>query len=170
MNDPVYDELIRLTLKRELTSEDTMRIEAGLAAHPEWRDRFDGEAVLGRALRALPDVPVSSNFTAIVMEAIELDARAAGRGIAGRRWWIAWLRPSVGWGCAGVAAVVIGAYQYHAVRITRMAQDIRSVSHEMAALPKSLPGPEIFKDFDTIDHMRQVSVTSDDDLLKVLQQ
>lgn len=174
MNNSVYDELIRLSLKREISAEDRMRIEAAVAAHPELRERWETDAALSRLLRGVPDVPVSSNFTAVVMEAIELDDRVTGRSGAGaaRRFSLPqWLRPRVATVFGVVVVIVFGVHEYRA-RHDRsiLAQDVRRVSQEFAALPPSVPGPEIFHDFDAIDKLRQVSVVSDDELLKVLQQ
>jgi anti-sigma factor RsiW len=172
MNDSLYDELIRLSLKHEITPEDRMRIEAVVAAHPELRDRWESDAAVSRLLRQLPDVPVSSNFTALVMEKIELDQRDSARSQNHPRFSLPqWLRPRL---AAIFGLMIVGVLGVNEYRIRQdrsaLAQNVRRVSQDLAALPPTIPGPEIFRDFDAIHTLRQVSVVSDDELLTVLQQ
>jgi len=49
-----------------------------LAAHPEAQESLDLETGLTEALRKVPDVPVASNFTARVLQAVEREAIAGG--------------------------------------------------------------------------------------------
>lgn len=174
MNNPVHDELMRLSLKRELNDEDRARIEATLAVHPELREQWEADAALGHALRQLPDAPVSSNFTSLVLDAIDRDERLGQAAV--RSTWRDWLRrmqPQVSWGFALALIVAFGAYEYQNQQSTRakrqidqaqLAHEIRSLSHEIA----SVPDPAVFKDFDAINQFRQVSSVSDDDLLRAL--
>jgi len=175
MNSPIHDELIRLGLKRELTDDDRARIDATLAAHPELREQWEADAALGRVLRHLPDVPVSSNFTSRVLDAIELEERAVVRAAVRSSWrdWLRRVQPRLSWVFALALVVAFGTYQYRVQQGTRartqieqahFVHEIRDLSQEMAALP----GPEVFKDFEAINQFRQVSSVSDDDLLKVL--
>src|SRR4051794_32894133 len=120
MSEHIYEELIRLSLKRELTPDDHARIEATLGAYPELRERWESDAALGRMLRALPDVPVSSNFTSGVLKAIDLDERKTTRGARSR--WSEWLRrvqPRLSWGFAMALIVAFGAYEYRVQQNTR---------------------------------------------------
>src|SRR6185436_15646732 len=89
MNEPLHDELLRLSFRSELTPDDRARVEAFLAAHPELRGVWEEERALSRGLNAMPDAPVSSNFTARVLQAIDLD-EAATRRESERRWWRSW--------------------------------------------------------------------------------
>lgn len=170
MKNSVYDELIRLSLRRHLTAEDRLRIEAAVAAHPELKKDWESDAALGRLLRELPDAPVSSNFTALVVDAIEREERVTVRSRTSRFRWPQWVRPRAATVFGFVVVIAFAAHQYRDRQDrSELAQDIRRVSQEFATLP-SLPGPEIFHDFEAIDRLRQVSVVSDDELLKVLQQ
>ena len=177
MNNPIHDELLRLSLKRELTEDDRARVEASLAAHPELREMWEHDAAFGRLLRHMPDVAISSNFTARVLDAIDLDERESARAARAPAW-RAWLRrvlPQVGLGTAAAAVVVVafGTYRYRVqqhdlaqARIVeaQFAHDIRHVSQDLA----SVPNPEVFRDFEAINQFRQVSTVSDDELLRVL--
>jgi anti-sigma factor RsiW len=175
MNNPVHDELIRLSLKRELTEEDRARVDAALAAHPELREQWENDAVLGRMLRQLPDAPVSSNFTARVLDAIDLDARRDARAQRKPGWrdHLRALQPRLGWGVGLAALIAFGTHQYRMQQAGRaqaeieqaqLVYDIRNLSQDFAALP----GPEVFRDFEAINQFRQVSAGNDDELLKVL--
>jgi len=174
MNESLHDEMIRLSLKGELTADERARVNAFLAAHPHLRETWEEDAALGRALNLVPEVPVSSNFTARVLDAIDLDEQRAARKKPNR--WRAWLRdlqPRVSWGFAVAVVLLFGAYEYHLRQEThRLALDVRNVSREIA----SLPSPDVFKDFEAINELRQVSAVasapsaSDDELIRVLQQ
>jgi anti-sigma factor RsiW len=179
MNNPVLDELIRLSLKRELTDGDRARIEAALAAHPELREQYEADAALGRALRSMSNAPVSFNFTSRVLDQIDLDDRNLARA-ASRSSWREWLRrvqPRVSWAFALAVVVAFGAYQYRInqsaiakaqIHHAQLVHEMRSLSHLSSDLA-AVPAPEVLKDFDAINQFRQVTAVSDDDLLKVLQ-
>ncbi|HMJ91112.1 MAG TPA: hypothetical protein VK530_14915 [Candidatus Acidoferrum sp.] len=175
MNNPIHDELIRLSLKRELNNEDRARIDAALAAHPELREQWETDAALGRMLRQLPDAPISSNFNSRVMEAIELEERETQRATNRPRWraWLRRVQPRMSWALALALVSALSAYQYRVQQGTKaraqveqaqFVHEIRNLSQDMV----SLPGPEVFKDFEVINQFRQVSSVSDDDLLRVL--
>jgi hypothetical protein len=175
MSDPIYDELVRLSLKRELTDDDRARIDAALAAHPGLRVRWESDLALGRVIARAPDAPVSSNFTARVLEQIDFDARAAKRApSAAWREWLRRIKPQLSWGFAAAAVMAFGAHQYRIQQVARaqmqvermnIAREIRVLSQDIA----SVPSPELFTDFEAINQFRQVSSVSDDELLKVLQ-
>ncbi len=169
MNDMRHEELMRLSLQRELTPEEESRLEAWLAANPKARAGWNDDRALGRALHLLPDVPVSSNFTARVLEAVELEQRRDRH--AAKRSWLRLPWPRVSWGlAAGLLAWAGLFYQYQAIQGGHFAEAVKNVSGDLA----SLPAPEALEDFDAINHMRQsasgaVAATSDDDLLKAFQ-
>ena len=166
MNDSVFEELARLSLKRELTADDRARMEAVLVAHPELRERWDEEAALSATLKAVPDVPVSSNFTSRVLEAIDLDERDTER----QKRTVSWrerlrlFRARIAAGFALAVALLWGGYQYHEQQQERTLADVRAFSRELA----SVPNPEVLMDFDAINQMRQVSAVADDDILVAL--
>jgi anti-sigma factor RsiW len=169
MNDVRHEELMRLSLKRELTPEEESRLEAWLATNPKARAAWDEDRALGRALHSLPDVPVSSNFTARVLQAVELDERHEQR--AAKRFWLQVPWPRVSWGlAAGLLACAGIFYEYRIVQGGHFADAVQKVSSDLAALPT----PDALEDFDAINHMRQsaagsVAVMADADLLKAFQ-
>lgn len=170
MNDVRHDELVRLSLKRELTPEEESRLEAWLAGNPAARAEWEADRALGRALQALPDVPVSSNFTARVLQEVDWEERRAERA-RGRSSFRSFL-PRLGWGLAALLACAGLFYQYRAVQNDnrRLAETVKNVSGELAALP----APEVLGDFDAINSMLHASSTpvaarADDDLLRAFQ-
>ena len=169
MNDVRHEELMRLSLKRELTPEEESRLKAWLAANPEALAAWNEDRALGRALHSLPDVPVASNFTARVLQAVDLEQRREQRA-ASRSWRrVPW--PRVTWGfAAGLIALGGLFYQYRTIQGGHFADAVKNVSGDLAALP----APEALEDFDAINHMRQaavrsVAVTADNDLLKAFE-
>ena len=105
-------------------------MQAWLSNHPEDRADWEAEAALNRLLEELPAAPtVSSNFTALVVQAVERDAAAAR---APRRTWALvwrtfWL-PRMAMGVVVLAACVV-AYQGHVQNNRReMADSVAQVS------------------------------------------
>lgn len=120
------------------------------------------EARLSRVLGRLPDAPLASNFTACVMQAVELeDLRRS------RKWSFSWnwhyLLPRA----AVVAAIVLFAglsFQYYETG-ARRAQVARSVAL-VAGTP--MPNVEALQNFDTIRRMSQPA-RPDNELLALMQ-
>ncbi|HEX4265877.1 MAG TPA: hypothetical protein VH597_16205 [Verrucomicrobiae bacterium] len=138
--------------RRKLTPSEEAELRAWLAAHPGEKVDWEIEGRLTEILGRLPDVPVSSNFTARVLQAVERDAMAESRPKASRRaWFLRLLLPR-----AAVATVLfgVGLFTYHEHVATERAEMVQGV--KVVAGVSSLPSPEILQDFDTI---RQMSST-----------
>ena len=71
MPDSLSQELAELAWRRSLTPDEQARLRQYLAAHPQARCQWEGEAALTRGLNRLPPAPVSSNFTALVLQAVQ---------------------------------------------------------------------------------------------------
>jgi negative regulator of sigma E activity len=120
------------------------------------------QARLNQALARLPDAPVSSNFTARLMQAVELEESRLSR-----RWGFGWnwhaLLPRI----AVTAAVVLFAgltVRQHelAARRTAFARNVALVA---GAQP--LPSVDALKNFDAIQRMSQPR--ADEELLALMQ-
>ena len=164
-NDPIYDHLRELTWRRELTGAEEAELRAWLAAHPEAQAEWEAEAGLNAALGRLADVPVASNFTARVLQAVERESAAAPRREGwgwGSRWWLRWLPR------AALAAVVAGAglASYHFIEVAQRQKMVESVAAVSAV--SSLPSPEILQDFDAIRALHPTP-PPDQELLAALQ-
>jgi anti-sigma factor RsiW len=149
-NDPNLNRLRELSWRRKLTPAEAAELRAWLAAHPEASADIETEAGLTDMLGRLPDVPVASNFTARVLQAVEGEAASESRARSRRRgWWrgFGWLpRVAVVAAVAGVALI-----SYREVETSRCRGMARSV--EAVAEVSSLPSPKILEDFDAIRAM-----------------
>lgn len=120
------------------------------------------DARLDALLRALPDKPVASNFTARVLQAVERENTAR----PGRRWRgefrLHWL-PRLAVTALALASCV---FTYEVRTETRREQFARSVA--AVTQVSSLPSPDMLKDFEAI---RRLSPTppADRELLALLQ-
>jgi hypothetical protein len=116
-----------------------------------WQDTMNNEPQeVRKLLSRLPDAPMSSNFTARVMRAVELEELRAARS-RGWRWnWHSLLpRAAV----VAVAVVVTGlTVQYYVISAHRE-QIARSVAFVANAQP--LPSVDALQNFDAIQRMGQ---------------
>ena len=157
------DDLFRLSLQPELSPEEESQLEAWLAAHPGARAAWESDRALGRALQSLPDVPVSNNFAARVLQQLDLDEARARRAVSKSRGWrLLW--PRLGWAtAAALALTVFGTQQFRTAQRTLLAADAALVSKDIARLP------DAFRDFDVVDSLREITPASDDGILFALQ-
>ena len=166
MKEVHNDELVRLSLKAGLTSEEESRLEAWLAAHPEARTAWEEDRALGRALQALPDAPLASNFTARVLQAVDLEESRVERGRrAPERSWLRVFWPRLGWAAVVALLTVVVVHENRVAKRTQLVRDVTFVSEDVA----KLPAPEVLGDFDAITQLRQATSGSDDELLIALQ-
>jgi len=164
-NDPIYNRLREFSWRRELTAPEQAELRAWLAAHPEAQADWEAEAGLSAALGRLPDVPVPSNFTARVMQAVEREAGAELRGPQGNwlaRLWRRWL-PKIAFAAVVVSAGLVSYHQLQAAHRKKLVESVSAVS-----AVSSLPSPDILKDFDAIRALNPTPAP-DEQLLTMLQ-
>jgi anti-sigma factor RsiW len=161
-NDGPLSRLRELSWRRKLTEPEAAELRARLTADPAARADWEMESALQAALDRLPDAPVPSNFTARVMQAVELEAARP------RAWSWHWnwhvLVPRV---AIATAAVMLGGLALHqqAVRSQRIAL-VKSVVLATAGQP--VPSPEALENFDAIRRMSRPQ-HADDELLALMQ-
>jgi len=164
-NDPIYNELREASWQRKLTNAEEAQLRTWLAAHPEAKADWEAEAGLNTALGGLPNVPIPSNFTARVLQAVEREAAAEQRRPPSN--WASWLRvrwlPRVALTATVVCVGVGSCLLMQDAHNKRLGEGVAVVS----TVP-SLPGPEILKDFDAIRASNPTSA-ADEQLLAVLQ-
>lgn len=120
------------------------------------------EARLTAALMKLPDAPVPSNFTARVLEAIELNEnREAQTNVWRWNWRALWPRLTVATAVLIVAGVSIQRYEANARR-TDLAKNLALVASAQS------PGVDALENLETIQQMSR-SAQADGDLLAALQ-
>src|SRR5262245_39886367 len=86
MNDSQFRALVEERWRRGLTEEEQTQLTTWFTLHPEARAAWEEEAALNRSLQELPDVPVASNFTSLVLQAAQREAALATTRPR-RPWW-----------------------------------------------------------------------------------
>jgi hypothetical protein len=120
---------------------------ADLRARPE----LELEARLTDALAQLPNAPVPSNFTARVLDAIELEEARAARLTGARGWHWNWhtLWPRLAVTATVLLLAGLGFQHYQAGQ--RQAEMTRSLS--VVASARTVPSVEALNNFDFIQQM-----------------
>lgn len=141
--------------------EDAWRLhpDQQKADHPAPAEELRLERRLTAALNRLPQAPVSSNFTARVLQAVAKE-QAPARKSHRPEWLSHWL-PRLAFGCLMLGAGVIAWDRIEDAREARIAESVVTIS-------ASVPSPEILKDFEAI---RALSSTppADEQLLAILE-
>src|SRR5260370_13197637 len=88
--DPFYEKLREISWRRKLNSAEERELRDWLATHPEAQESLEFETGLTEALGKMGDVPVASNFTARVLQAVERETKAEAR--AQESQWNIWRR------------------------------------------------------------------------------
>ena len=127
---------------------------------------WESEAGLNQLLGHLPDVPLSSNFTSLVLQAVDREAAKPRPSFLG---WLQHLAqrplPKLAWALLLVALGVFGLFQREAARREQMADGLVKFSRAT-----SVADPKLFEDFDAIRGLGQASTPSDDALFTVMNQ
>src|ERR1051325_447557 len=77
MPDAEYNRLRESSWKRKLTAEEEIQLQAYLATHLESQAEWEDELALTQSLEHLKNVPVPSNFTSLVLQALDREVAAA---------------------------------------------------------------------------------------------
>lgn len=174
MNEAEYHQVCEALWRRRLTPEEESRLLAYWAVHPEARAEAEAETALTQFLRQLPDVPVASNFTARVLQLVDLETPLLTPARSLQRWrrWLwsrAWL-PRVAFALLVLSLVALGGWQYRWHSRTRFAQNVADYSKvAVMQVLERIPTVEIFQDFDAIDRLAQTAPAADLELLAALQ-
>ena len=161
INDPTYIRLRELSWRRKLTVGEEAELRAWLAAHPEAQTEWENEDALTAALGQLPDVPVASNFTARVLQAVEREATARRPRPAWRLLPPRWL-PRAAFAGSLVGAGLVCYLVIQNGERKKLADSVAAVADV-----SSLPSPEILEDFDAI-RVSNPAPTPDEPLLLAL--
>lgn len=164
-NDPLYHRLLESHWRGTLSEAEQAELQEWLAAHPEAQAAWEEDLALNEGLARLSDVPLSSNFTARVLQAVELEKAAEARsGARGRLGW----RPRLVWfmraGSAALVLVTVWLTFHHSQVVER-----RNLAGSLAVVANvsSAPSPRILEDFEAI---RVLGATPpDEELLTLLQ-
>ncbi len=168
MSETEYQKLLSARLQRRLTEAENNRLEELASLHPEIRDHLDEEMRLNGLLNRLTDAPLSSNFTARVVEAARLSELPGSA--ARRRRLFGWL--PMRW----LHAATVGAM---ALTVAWIVQDQRQVAMraelagDLAVITSvaMAPDPELdaLTHFDEINRLGEQPIV-DDELLAALEE
>jgi hypothetical protein len=164
MNNSAYNQLKEKSWVEPLSAEESAKLKTFLAAHPELQGDWEDAAALTATLDRLPNVPVSSNFTSLVMQAVQREEMQNERASSPWRtfWRRSWI-PKLG---VAAAMLCLGTFSFHEYQVASRAKLAADVKEFAENAP--LPQVEWLKDFDTIDQMGKVQV-ADNDLLMAKQ-
>ena len=167
MNDSEYNELRTASWRRRLAPAEEARVTAYLAANPEAQHDWEEDLALSRQLQELPDAPVPSNFTSLVLQAIDTETVQQPVPVALNRSWQTWLSrfaPRLALGALVLSLSVASLWKYEQIHTRKEVAE----AVERFVKVTNLPGPEVFEDFESIQHLQPVSFSTDNDLLAAL--
>lgn len=154
---------LKRTMKEELSNELLWRRKLTDAERNALRPELKLDVRLTDAIGKIPDAPVPSNFTARVMNAVELEEAQAERS---RGWALNWRRlwPRVAVAAAVLifAGVSIQRYETHSQRTVRAKNSV------LLASLQPPPSVEALENLDAIQRMSQTA-HADGELLAALQ-
>jgi hypothetical protein len=168
MNDSDYRELVETSWRRPLNDEEQARLRSWLAAHSDTQADWEAEATLNQVLARLPEAPVPSNFTALVMQAIDREEAAALRPasfIERLKELVRHRGPRLAWALALIGVVWLGIWQHEKAARHDLAQGLAAL-----VTLAGQPDPDALQDMGAIQHLSQVTPQGDDELFKVLSQ
>lgn len=149
MNRPEFQQILEQAWKRGAD------LSAAKNLPQAERDRLAEEIALTKLLGERPRTPVSSNFTARVLNEVQRKQKSRRK----RSWWVKLPRIALGFASIAVAIGISVQYKSH-----KRAEEIAAVS-SLATMPKM----EWLRDYEAIDRLN--ALTADDhDVLIVLNQ
>lgn len=163
MNEVEYRELMEAGWRRRLTATEQAQLHTELAEHPELRAAAEDEAGLSHLLERLPDAPVASNFTALVLQAARRDsARPAPRPFLAELWSRLFPRPAAGatWLALMLCLGWLAVQQTQSNSRRQRATELVTISGAAA-----LSDPGLLQDFDAI---RRLPQPEDEELFALL--
>src|SRR4051794_17009638 len=86
MKDPGPNDLLWKGLRGELSDEEKQHFESLISSDARLKNDWEEELVLNELLAKVPDAPLSSNFTSLVMQAVAKEERQATHKSSTFRW------------------------------------------------------------------------------------
>lgn len=152
-----------------LTADQEAELEARLRHHPEERDLWEEELALNQLLQNVRDVPVSSNFTSRVLQAITTSPAPSRHRFPARfttwRRYLNWLRAPQITAVAAVCCVCLGLYRQNQMSARReYARHIAELSKVASVAPL-----DVLQNFEAIERLNQVPRDVERELIAALQ-
>ena len=163
MNDAAAQRLRELLWRSKLSEAEAAELQKLLSAHPEAAPDCDTEQALTQALERLPEAPaVATNFTALVMQEIEREAKVRTR--TDKRWSLRRWLPRLAIGCLVLGVSIAGWHHHQKTARAAMARDVAQLG---AALVVS--APELSQNLDSVRRLDNSAPKADTDLLALMQ-
>src|SRR4051794_6951692 len=120
MNESDYNQAKEKSWVEPLSAEEAAELRQYLGEHPEMQQGWNEELALTTNLNRLPNVPVSTNFTSRVMQAVERAEAEEQRKKSGSRafWRRAWI-PKLAF---AAAALCVGTLSFHEYQLASRAK------------------------------------------------
>lgn len=150
MNESDISHLHEILWRRPLNPAERTALQRWLSEHPGERADWEAELALAGCLDQLSAVPVSSNFTARVLEAVDRESTVPTPGSPARSVWLSFRF----WARAGAAlslVTALGLFLGHRQRVEGRAELARCVA--VAVEAARVPGVEALTDFETIQRL-----------------
>ncbi|MDB6021613.1 MAG: hypothetical protein JWQ04_1470 [Pedosphaera sp.] len=169
MNDQDYHQLRELSWRRPLTPAEEAALQTYLATNPPAREDWQIETELNQLLEKLPEgPPVSSNFTARVLQSAQLETAARERESTRTPAWPAWQRFRAWFPKAAVAGMALGlcflSYHQHDVNArTALARNVVELTDAVSA-----SDPELMGDFEAISRLSDPQPKADIELIALM--
>jgi anti-sigma factor RsiW len=167
-NGNEMNDLFAKALRGELSAPEMRNFERRLETEPALREAWLLEQRLDRALGRLPNVPVSTNFTSLVLQSVRSEETPAQSRTPR---WLGFRFPRLAAGLAIVGlAGFVTLHQYRRTQNEEMARSVSSFTQVASALsPEQKPGLA-FQDFEAIQRYSLPSESELDlELLAALQ-
>jgi len=168
MNESEYQTLKEASWRRPLTDDEQARLDAWLRLHPETHNEWEAESALNRLMEQLPEVPVASNFTARVLQAVQRESVTPARReslLHRLKQWFWRPAPRVAWALLVAGLLGFGYHQHQTnVRRGEMAKGLSVLAHVA-----TLSDPTVLQDFEAIQRLAQSAPGDDDELYALLQ-
>lgn len=173
MNEHEQNALWEKSLRGQLTPGEAAQLKAHLATRPDLRAQWEEEMALHELVRQLPDAPVSSNFTSLVMQAVAREEQIAARAEApAAEGFMVWLRRHFAQITASTAVIAVTAFlvmqQQQSVtsRETVVADSRQEMAEQIKAMATVAPVPSVdaLKDFEAINRMSQIQSSPEADM------
>ena len=155
MKNPLTnEEIIAQALRGELRGEDLQSFQKCLEQDPALRSAYQKEQALEEVLRALPNVPIGTNFTNRVLEEVrasEQPTSRVGPGFGPFRFRFV----RVATATAAVTLMgALGLQQYRKAQRSQMAQSLSAFTEVASVIGSGdTPPPAMFQDFEAIQKL-----------------
>jgi anti-sigma factor RsiW len=159
--DNEMNDVIRKALRGELTEREKRDFDERLTLEAALREEFEQEQSLEQLLGRLPNVPVSTNFTSLVLQSARGEAKQRARAQKSR-WRLPFPYARL---AAGVAAVALAGFlsirQHQKSEQREMVRSVTSFSEVASAIGSEESPNLVFQDFDAI---QRYSIPADAEL------